>query len=285
MTENGPETSTASNPARSEPRFTREITSFIAAPILIWIIGWTPGIVFALLVAVIAVGGLWEFLNMGAQKGFPMQRLISSLLLVALLVATIWQVSLIEPVIVAILLIIPAAYVFSRSPLEDALPASAVCLLGILYVGLLSGTLMRLRLDFAPHGADLVFFLLFVVWAGDSAAYYTGKNLGRTKLLPRVSPKKTVEGLAGGVAGSIVVAAIIHSTFFPEFPLLHALVCAALLSLVGVVGDLAESVWKRSAGIKDSGKLIPGHGGILDRVDSILFTAPVIYAYWFVLIR
>ncbi len=105
----------------------------------------------------------------------------------------------------------------------------------------------------------------------------------RHRLSPRVSPKKTIEGGIGGLATSLLAAAIVHFTFFPEFPLMHALLAALLLSIAGVVGDLAESMWKRSAAVKDSGVLIPGHGGFLDRVDSILFTAPILYAYWFVL--
>lgn len=283
MTAETTEPDPAATSKRQESRFAREITSIIAAPVLIWVVGWTPGVVFATIVAIAALGALWEFLTMGARKGFPMQRVLSTFLLVLLLLAFLQSVELVEGVVFAVMLIIPTAYVFSKSPLDDALPGSALCILGILYIGLLSGALMRLRLDFARHGSDLVFFLFLVVWVGDSMAYYTGKNLGRTKLLPRVSPKKTVEGLLGGVGGSIIAAAIIHFTFFPEFPLVHALVCAAVLSLAGVVGDLAESAWKRSAAVKDSGTLIPGHGGILDRVDSILFTAPILYAYWFLL--
>lgn len=269
-------------PQRRERRFTREITSVIAAPVLIWIVGWTPGLVMAALVAIAAVIGLWEFLTMGEKKGLPVQKALSTFLLLLLLATFLLPVS-VEIAVFAILLLIPMAYVFSASDLAEALPGSAVCVLGILYIGLLSGALMRLRIDFDPNGSKLIFFLLLVVWAGDSLAYYTGRKFGRTKLLPRVSPKKTVEGLLGGVAGSLIAAAIIHFTFFDEFPLVHALIAAALLSLAGVVGDLAESAWKRSAAIKDSGTIIPGHGGVLDRLDSILFTAPVLYAYWFLL--
>jgi phosphatidate cytidylyltransferase len=138
---------------------------------------------------------------------------------------------------------------------------------------------VRLRNDF-PDGPNLVFFLLLVVWLGDAGAYYTGKRFGRTKLSPRISPKKTVEGLIGGVMMSIITAVVIHLTFFPEFPMLAAIVMGAVLSVAGVIGDLAESMWKRSAAVKDSGSLIPGHGGFLDRFDSILFTAPILYVYW-----
>jgi phosphatidate cytidylyltransferase len=128
-----------------------------------------------------------------------------------------------------------------------------------------------------------VFFLLIIVWAGDAGAYYVGRKLGRTKLSPRISPKKTVEGLIGGILSSLLAAAVVHFTFFRQFPLMHAMIAAVFLSIAGVVGDLAESMWKRSADVKDSGAMIPGHGGFLDRSDSILFTAPILYSYWFVL--
>ena len=157
-------------------------------------------------------------------------------------------------------------------------------MLATTYVGLLCGSLIRLRNDF-PVGWKLVFFLLLVVWLGDSGAYYVGKKFGKHKLSPRISPKKTIEGLAGGITTSIIAAIVIHFTFFPEFPLHHAIIAGVILSFAGVVGDLAESMWKRSADVKDSGTLLPGHGGFLDRFDSILFTAPILYCYWTLIVH
>lgn len=268
---------------RKERRFAREITGLIGAPILIWVVGWAPPVVFNSLVVVAAAVGLWELLSMGRKSGHPIQTLVPTALLLTLLGSFLVPALPPLPVVVGIMLLVPTSYVFSREDLAGALPGSGITTLAILYVGLLSGTLIRLRFDFEPFGAQLLFFLFLVVWLGDTFAYYAGKNFGRTPLLPRVSPKKTVEGLIGGVIGSILTAAVIHFTFFGEFPLHHALICAAILSLSGVVGDLVESAWKRSSGVKDSGTLIPGHGGILDRLDSILFTGPVLYAYWYLL--
>src|SRR4051794_38127202 len=133
------------------------------------------------------------------------------------------------------LLAIPASYVFMRGNLDDALPSSAIAVLATLYVGMLGGSLIRLRADFNV-GWKLIFFLLLVVWLGDAGAYYVGKSLGRRKLSPRISPKKTVEGLAGGIAVSIIAAVVIHFTFFKEFPLLHAILAGAILAVAGVVG-------------------------------------------------
>jgi phosphatidate cytidylyltransferase len=269
--------------AEKKPRrFLREITSFIAAPFIIWAIGWAPRPWYVGMIVVVAVIALIEFLTLGEKKGYPILKAPSVVLMLVLLSTFIAAAVSVEFAVFAILLLIPAFYVFSSRPLEQALPGTAVCVLGTLYVGMLSGSLLRLRLDFEV-GAQLVFFLLLVVWLGDAGAYYVGRSLGRRKLSPRVSPKKTIEGGLGGMATSLVAATVIHFTFLPEFPLVHALIAAALLSVAGVVGDLAESLWKRSADVKDSGTLIPGHGGFLDRFDSILFTAPILYTYWYLL--
>jgi phosphatidate cytidylyltransferase len=286
--------SVAENGGRTEPRpdaspqggglrFKRELTSLAAAPLLIWTIGWGPPWLLAALMILGASVALWELLAMGERKGFPIQKVLSLGLFAFLMLSFLTPTLPVALAVFAVLLVIPGARVFSRSDLDSALPGTAVSVLAILYVGFLSAAFIRLRIDFDTDGSRLIFFLLLTVWMGDAMAYYTGKNFGKTPLLPRVSPKKTVEGLIGGVVGSLLTAAAIHFTFFPQFPLGAALAAAALLSVSGVVGDLVESAWKRSAGVKDSGSLIPGHGGFLDRLDSILFAAPVLYAYWYLL--
>lgn len=272
-------TEVASTPQR---RFARELTAVIGLPILVGIIGWGPDWAYIALISTTSALALWEFLVFGEKKGYPVQKVLSLLLLGLLLSAFIVPQVSVEVAVFAILLLVPSVYVFSRGSLEAALPGSAVCVLATLYIGMLTGALLRLRLDFVV-GWKLVFFLLCVVWAGDAGAYYVGRAFGKHRLSPRVSPKKTIEGGVGGVIASLVMAAAIVLTFFPEFPLVHALVSAAMLSMAGVVGDLAESLWKRSADVKDSGTLIPGHGGFLDRADSILFTAPLLYGYWWLL--
>lgn len=269
--------------AKPSGRWAREISALVLAPIVVGIIGWAPVWAYVALIAVTIVIALWEFLTFGEKKGYPVQKSLSVVLLLILLWTFLEPRLSVEVGVFAILLAIPAAYVFARTPLEEALPASAVCALGTLYVGMLGGALVRLRTDFPDVGAKLVFFLLIAIWASDSGAYYVGRKLGKRRLSPRVSPKKTIEGGIGGILAAMLGATIVHFTFFPEFPLVHALAAALLLSIAGVIGDLAESMWKRSAAVKDSGGLIPGHGGFLDRIDSVLFTAPILYAYWFLL--
>lgn len=263
-------------------RFQRELTSVVALPLLIWIVGWADERIYIGLIVAISIVALYEFLTLGERKGYPVNKSLSIVLMLFLLSTFLLTQLSVEIGVFAVLLFIPAAYVFGRSSVEEGLPASAVCVQGTLYVGMLSGALLRLRLDF-PEGARLIFFLLIAVWIGDAGAFYVGKQFGKRPLSPRVSPKKTIEGLVGGICFSVIAATIMHFTFFPSFPLLHAIIAAILLSIAGVIGDLAESLWKRSAAVKDSGTLIPGHGGFLDRLDSILFTAPILYTYWFVL--
>ncbi len=265
-------------------RFAREITAAIASPIAIWIIGWSHPYVFDAAIALVAVLAMYEFLALGRAKGYHLPIPLCIAIMLIIMAAFILPQLSVEFGMFVALLVIPASYVFSKHSLEDSLPSSAIAVLATTYVGMLGGSLIRLRHDF-PVGWKLVFFLLLVVWLGDSGAYYVGRKFGRHKLSPRISPKKTIEGLVGGFMASVITALAIHFTFFPEFPLLHAVIAGVILSFAGVVGDLAESMWKRSAAVKDSGTLIPGHGGFLDRFDSILFTAPILYCYWTLIVH
>lgn len=191
-------------------------------------------------------------------------------------------------------LIIPAAItafvlafalhmLFRFDDIRDAARESALLMMGLVYVPLLLGHLILLRN--LPFGKEWILLMLVVVMCGDSAAYYSGSTLGKTRLYPEVSPKKSVEGSIGGILGSIAGAIIFKLTFFPQLSYLHCVIAAILLGVLGQLGDLFESLLKRSFGVKDSGTLIPGHGGILDRLDSILFAAPAAFYYAYFLFR
>ena len=262
-------------------KYTRELTALLLAPITIYVIGWSHAYVYDGVIALIAALALHEFLILGRRKGYSLPVAICILLMLFIIAAFILEPVSVEMGVFATLLVLPASYVFSRGDIDQALPSSAIAVMATLYVGMLGGSLIRLRNDFAPNiGPKLVFFLLLVVWLGDAGAYYVGKQFGKRKLSPRISPKKTIEGGIGGIVTSIAAAVVIHYTFFREFPLVHAIVAGVLLSITGVIGDLAESMWKRSAAVKDSGTWIPGHGGFFDRFDSIFFTTPILYVYW-----
>jgi phosphatidate cytidylyltransferase len=129
------------------------------------------------------------------------------------------------------------------------------------------------------RGEFLIFFVVLVTWAADTGAYYVGTVLGKHRLAPVISPNKTVEGLIGGVVLAVVAALVAQAWFLPDFSITDCLATGIILSVAGLFGDLAESAMKRSAGVKDSGWLLPAHGGMLDRLDSMLFTAPAFYYY------
>ena len=260
-------------------RYARELTTLVALPLCIWIVGWAPEVAYDITIGIVAALALYEFLVLGRKKGYDVPVALCIGIMAFIIAAFVVEQVSVEIGMFAALLLIPASYVFRNLPLDNALPSSAVAVLATMYVGMLGGSLVRLRHDFA-EGPRLVFFLLIVVWIGDAGAYYVGRRFGKHKLSPRISPKKTVEGLIGGIATSVIAAIVIRFTFLPELKLVHAIVVAIILSSAGVVGDLAESMWKRSAEVKDSGTLIPGHGGFLDRFDSIFFTAPILYLYW-----
>jgi len=150
-------------------------------------------------------------------------------------------------------------------------------LLGILYLVLLLSFLPLLRK--MPEGATYIYYLFLVTWAGDAGAFYMGINFGRHKLCPDLSPGKSIEGSIAGLLSSLGASFLAKWWFFAGLESLHALILGILLGIMGQLGDLSESLLKRGLEVKDSGSLIPGHGGFLDRVDSLLFTGPFLYFY------
>ncbi|HEU5319282.1 MAG TPA: phosphatidate cytidylyltransferase, partial [Methylomirabilota bacterium] len=158
---------------------------------------------------------------------------------------------------------------------------AANTLLGVLYAAWLPG--FAILLHALPDGAALVLFLVGVTWTGESAAYVVGSAIGRRPLAPVLSPRKTVEGAVAQVLVSVGAAAVLGAWLLPGCGAAGLLAAGALLGVVGQVGDLVESAVKRSAGVKDAGSLIPGHGGVLDRLDSLLFNVPAFYYYWMAL--
>jgi phosphatidate cytidylyltransferase len=148
---------------------------------------------------------------------------------------------------------------------------------GLIYIPLPLAIIPKVRA--MDDGLALVFLILVSTWAADTGAYFAGRFLGKAKLLERISPKKTWMGVWGGVALAVGVAVGMAAMAYPDIPMTHAAALGALVSVVGVIGDLIESMFKRASKIKDSGGIMPGHGGLLDRVDSLLFTVPAAWIY------
>lgn len=163
----------------------------------------------------------------------------------------------------------------------EAATRTAWLMAGPLYLGILLAAVLLLFLK--PNGAGWVVFVMTVSWFSDTAAYFTGRALGKHKLYEAVSPKKTLEGSVGGLAGSALAAVLASFWYLPELSLGPGLVLAVVAGALGQLGDLAESLIKRGAGVKESGFLVPGHGGILDRVDALLFVAGSVWIYTTVL--
>jgi phosphatidate cytidylyltransferase len=182
-------------------------------------------------------------------------------------------------------LLIHFGALFFDSRLEEALPSQAITWLGAIYLGLglgLQQKLFMLQGTLPKTGSRMLLALFIITWFGDSAAYFVGSYFGTHKMAPHVSPKKSWEGALGNLGGNLLGAFLMIFTVCTEWTPVDAVALGLLLGVVGQLGDLVESTWKRSAGVKDSnvgGVSIPGHGGMLDRVDSLVFAAPVLYAY------
>lgn len=186
-------------------------------------------------------------------------------------------------VLVSLLLVLPIlGPMFTLVRLGDmksaALRAASLGF-GPLYVAAPLTLIATLRRDHPAEGPAYVLFVLMFSWLADTGGYFGGRFFGKHKLYEAVSPKKTVEGAIGGLIGALLGGLLVRALCWPEMPLVHLIVLALVAAAAGMAGDLAESLLKRSVGVKDSGNILPGHGGILDRVDATLLTATVVYLY------
>ncbi|PIE31474.1 phosphatidate cytidylyltransferase [candidate division KSB3 bacterium] len=261
---------------------TRVITSIIGVIALIAIIGQGNLLVFWLVVSCATVVGLLEFYTIVQARKLPVYRLPGVLLgwllsLNFLLVSTFENKLLTNFTITLLVLALLLYALLTKRSLADSIPALASTLLGIFYVSWLFSHLILLY-DF-KYGREFIFYLLLVVWSGDTGAYYCGKAFGKHRLAPVISPKKTIEGSIGGTVASLAASCIAKWTFLPLLGYKDCVFLGLGLAIIAQLGDLCESMIKRGADVKDSGTILPGHGGILDRVDGVLCAAPVLYYY------
>jgi phosphatidate cytidylyltransferase len=259
---------------RLDPR--RVYTVLLVVPLLYGAIRYLPPFAFTCMVAVAGCLALYELYRLCLHTSAALMAGIGLLSCIALIMSP-HQSALVEAGLLVTVVAILSMPVVLHMPLRESVTDAALVLTGMLYIGLTLSYLVRIRL--LPQGELLLFFLLVVTWTADTGAYYVGTLYGRRALAPRISPKKTVEGLIGGLIGATIIAYAARWSFLPEFSYPDALVLAIVLTLAGLWGDLVESALKRSVGVKDSGGLLPGHGGMLDRLDSVLFTAPAFYYY------
>lgn len=259
-------------------------TALVFIPLFYLLVQYLPPVFFFLLVTAGTLIGQQEFYRFHYRKAdlFQGLGLAAGLVLLAgfyLVGGEGFQgiAGVTAAVLGGTLFILLLSFLFRERDPGESLTGVAVILFGVFYVTWTLGHLISLRAE--PLGIALVFFVVLVTWSGDTGAYYTGRRLGRVKLAPRISPGKTLEGAVGGLAASALAGGVSSVWFLSAFPVGEAVLLGLALGASGQVGDLIESMFKRSGGIKDSGWIVPGHGGILDRVDGLIFTAPLFYYY------
>jgi phosphatidate cytidylyltransferase len=274
--------------AKLPPSVARIVTAAIGLPILIAsIVVPQLSLLFVLLAAVAMVLALFEFWLL-ARKQQIKPDMVAGFLGAAALFTIFYYVDpgklpdllMIQIILLLLTMGTLAAAMLRGAPFDKMIMSVGATILGVLYVVLLGGHLVALRVGFTPQlSKHLLSFFFLVIMGADTAAYYGGRLFGKHKLAPTISPGKTWEGAVAGMLGSLLLAVGAYYWFFPELPLKFALPLAAIMNVLSVIGDLTESALKRSAGAKDTANVLPGHGGVLDRLDSLLFNAPVIYYF------
>jgi len=265
----------------------RELAAAVAIPVVLGILFGLSAIYFDVLVAVIALAALWEFYRIAEKTWLPVAKTVG--ILGWALVFGAWTAvpdfqgvsrwfvigTLVSASLVVVAFLCCVGMLFAEVGLETSLGGASATLLGILVVALPALAMCELR-SMDPRA---VLFLFLIVWGCDSFAYYTGRTFGKHKLAPRVSPNKTWEGTIGGLVGATLLGAAGGTWWLaPQLGPFVGALAGAFASSAGQIGDLVESMWKRGAGVKDSGTFLPGHGGFYDRVDSLLFAGPVLAA-------
>lgn len=239
-----------------------------------------PNWFFSLIATVLIGFALYEFYQMVAKKGILVYGYFGVIIGVLVPVATHLRAGLvtqnIEPLLIVIACLCTFVLQFTRKENSQALTGIAVTLLGILYISWLFSFIIKIK--FLPHGTLLAAFLLLVTKGGDIGAYIIGSLVGKHTLIPRISPKKTVEGVIGGLVFSFILA-VASKAYLGFVHFGHIAALGILLGVLGQIGDLSESLIKRDCGVKDTGFYFPGLGGAMDILDSLLFTTPIFYYY------
>lgn len=252
-------------------------TALVLGPLLIASLYLGPKLIFELVAMVAIALAAIELMSM-ILPAHPVGRVWGTLASVAV-GALVLHPFPGAPVVGLVGLVIPAVLVTIREakPIESAALRFGWLVAGPIYVGGLLATLVLLHR--LPWGGSWVLLSLLLAWFGDTGAYFAGWRFGRTKLAPDISPAKTVEGSIGGLAGSVLGAVLASVWYLPPLPLGEGIALALVAGTLGQVGDLGESLLKRATGVKDSGAVLPGHGGLLDRVDALMFTSAVVWLY------
>ena len=277
----------------------RIVTAAILIPLVVAAIWWGPNWLIAVVSALVAIAAMLEFFSIAARQGVQAYRLWSCLAAAGIIgqqsyashLASISRLGdlldrspkiTLEFVLFFFVLGVAVIALGTQTSISDVLSSISVSIAGLIFVVLPFSAVVRL------HGVDLLgprllLFTVVLVWVGDTSAYFVGRSFGRWKMAPSISPNKTWEGAAANFLGALFVVAVFG--YWTGIQPAHMLAMAAVGSVAGQLGDLFESAWKRSAGVKDSGTILPGHGGMLDRIDALILAAPAVWYYfeWVVL--
>jgi phosphatidate cytidylyltransferase len=279
----------------------RVATAAVLIPFAVGLVLWGSTAIVALVTALVTLLALFEYFALGEAIGHRAYRFwtVSCALLLIFVqwfattwpsdYLTLWELRYrqafrffggapaIPEAMFLFVLGIAVLTLWTRRPLVEALPAAGMSASGLLLVAF--PLTYAVRLHAIPIlGPQLLLFAMVIIWVGDSAGYFVGRSIGKHALAPHLSPKKTWEGTIASFLGSLIVAIVFAR--YMTVPLKHLLGMAAVGNVAGQVGDLLESAYKRSAGIKDSGSILPGHGGVLDRIDALILAIPVVWYYW-----
>ncbi len=262
-------------------RTLRILVAIAAIPFLLFMAYWGKWL-FLLFTLTIGTLSFHEFASMGKEKGYALSEILG-IGFIFLFILNAYYTFTDSFLLVFLLPIFFALSELTKNK-PNAIANIGAGLFGILYIGLFSASLIWIREFYHENilysrGGMLIIALFVTIWLCDSAAYFLGTAFGKHKLFPRVSPKKSWEGAVAGFIFSVLSMIVMREFFLQFLSITDAVIIGVLIGIVGQVGDLIESLIKRDAGVKDSSTLIPGHGGIFDRFDSLLFTAPFIYLY------
>lgn len=273
----------------------RILTACVLIPVVVALVWWAPPVLLAAAAAAVALLALFEFFHLGERVGLRPFRKWTMVCAAGLFYAqysrglvethslgrgvSIVQVHEVGAVSIEVVLLIflfgAAGIILAmRRSLLESLPALSISSAGLLFIALPFSYLVRLD-EMSQTGRELILFTLVLIWAGDTLAYFTGKSIGRVRMAPALSPKKTWEGALGNLVGSLLVAW--GFSYWIHLDLWNLFAIAGLANIAGQMGDLLESAYKRGANVKDSGALLPGHGGMLDRIDSLILASPVVW--------
>lgn len=252
---------------------TRVLSGAVLIAIVVTIVWWTPPAVFYAAAAIVAYLALREYLILAGALGLQPPGMLTWTLTLVLCTGVALRLANLELVIATAFVAIASAALV-RGVDRGALANVAAAILPAIYIGVPIGALVAMRI---AHGPAIVFLLMLTVMISDTAQYYTGRALGRRPLAPAISPKKTIEGAIGGFVFGALTLAIVGRWWLPSVQVGARVLLGLAIAALGIAGDLFESLLKRAAGVKDSSSLIPGHGGVLDRIDALLFAAPVYY--------